>query len=258
MGNGGVYYIHDNRIHDNYDCEELQIGNPGETDYVWNNIWYNPGPRREWPQVPQSETPIAMYFLNNTIVDWRLPASMTRLTGIHGPGPFIRRITCASIPAGSSTSGNPSANPAVISNNIGMTDSQAASAGYTNSEAIPYSPTSSSSPTVGAGANLASLWPAGFSNARRWPDLHAANGEHRGSDGLHRNAECAAGKRRMGCGSLSIQRGFHRASRILRQVSKRPSSESGRPQEKSGFLAQARQALGEECREFAIFAQADS
>ena len=40
-GDGGIYYIHDNRIHDNYSCEGLQPGNPGETDYVWNNVWYN-------------------------------------------------------------------------------------------------------------------------------------------------------------------------------------------------------------------------
>ena len=164
MGNGGVFYIHDNRIHDNFDCEEGQIGNPGETDYVWNNIWSSPGPGANAPQVPQSETPKAMYFFNNTIVDG-IACINDAAHGYSWSGAFHSQNNLCINPSGDGTSGNPSANPAVISNNIGMTDSQAASAGYTKSEAIPYSPTSSSAPTVGAGANLASLLPAGFSSA---------------------------------------------------------------------------------------------
>ena len=101
MGNNGVYYIHDNRIHDNYDCEELQIGNPGETDYVWNNIWYSPNllnpSQANGPEVPQSETPVAMYFWNNTVVD-----SVDGCMGNAGHGSTFStasnpRTICASI-----------------------------------------------------------------------------------------------------------------------------------------------------------------
>jgi hypothetical protein len=165
MGNGGVYYIHDNRIHDNYDCEELQIGNQGETDYVWNNIWYNPNllnpSQANGPEVPQSETPVAMYFWNNTVVD-----SADGCMGNAGHGStfstaFKSQNNLCINPTGSAS--NASFNPFTTSNNLGLTDSQATTDGYTNSQTVAYSPTSSSSPTVGAGTNLTSVWPAGFS-----------------------------------------------------------------------------------------------
>ncbi len=161
QGNGGVYHIHDNRVHDNYDCEEMQIGNPGETDYVWNNIFYSPGPGANGPEVPQSETPVAIYVLNNTFVD----SSDCINDAAHGYSwskAFYSQNNLCINSSGSNSSGSPSASPVVISNNIGLTDSQATSDGYTKTEATPFSPTSSSSPSVGVGANLASVWPAGY------------------------------------------------------------------------------------------------
>jgi hypothetical protein len=165
MGNGGVFYIHDNRIHDNYDCEELQIGNQGETDYVWNNIWYNPNllnpSQANGPQIPQSETPVAMYFFNNTVVD-----SADGCVGNAGHGSTFSKAfksqnnLCIN---SSGSAANASFSSSTTSNNLGLTDSQASSDGFTSSETIPYSPTSASSPTVGAGVNLTSIWPAGFS-----------------------------------------------------------------------------------------------
>jgi len=165
MGNGGVYYIHDNRIHDNYDCEELQIGNQGETDYVWNNIWYNPDllnpSQANGPEVPQSETPVAMYFWNNTVVD-----SADGCVGNAGHGStfstaFKSQNNLCINSAGSASSA--SFSPSTTSNNLGLTDSQASTDGFTSTQTIAYSPTSSSSPTVGAGTNLTSVWPSGFS-----------------------------------------------------------------------------------------------
>jgi hypothetical protein len=163
MGNGGVYYIHDNRIHDNHVCEELQIGNPGETDYVWNNVWYNPlGIGANGPQVPQTETPVAMYFWNNTVVDWG-DCINDAAHGYTWSGPFYSQNNLCINSNNSNGSGSPGASLVTISNNVALSDSQATTDGYTNSQALAYSPISNSSPTIGKGANLTPLWPAGFS-----------------------------------------------------------------------------------------------
>ena len=76
-----TYYIHDNRIHDGDNgtsggaggCEGLQVGNPGETDYVWNNLWYNNTVSgANGPNLPQNNNnAVAMYYFNNTNVDQR-------------------------------------------------------------------------------------------------------------------------------------------------------------------------------------------
>jgi hypothetical protein len=163
-GGTGIYYIHDNRIHDNYDGEGLQIGNPGETDYVWNNIWWNDtAVGSNGPQVPQSETPVAMYFFNNAVVDWD---SCIHDAG-HGyswSGAFHSQNNIGINPSGSCGSGSPTSSPAaVITNNIGLTDSTATSDGYTASQSpFVYYPIAITSPTVGAGVNLSSFYPAGF------------------------------------------------------------------------------------------------
>ena len=161
-GNNNTYFIHDNRIHDNFDCEGLQIGNPGEIDYVWNNIWYNDtAVGSNGPQVPQSETPVAMFFFNNTVVDWD-SCIHDAAHGYSWSGAFLSQNNLCIDSTGSNSSGSPSAHPVTISNNIGLTDSAAASAGYTNAQALVYSPTSSSAPTVGTGVNLSSIWPTRF------------------------------------------------------------------------------------------------
>ena len=36
---GAALYVHDNYIHNISECEGMQVGNPNEDDYVWNNIW---------------------------------------------------------------------------------------------------------------------------------------------------------------------------------------------------------------------------
>jgi hypothetical protein len=163
MGNGGVYYIHDNRIHDNFTCEGLQVGNPGETDYVWGNVWYNLlAVGANGPQVPQSETPVAMYFWNNTVVDWG-DCINDASHGYTWSGAFNSENNFCINSSANATSGSPTASSVAIAANLGLTDSAATSAGYTNSQVFVFSPTSSSSPTVGKGLNLTSVWPAGFS-----------------------------------------------------------------------------------------------
>jgi hypothetical protein len=163
QGNGGVYYIHDNRIHDNYVCEGLQIGNPGETDYVWNNTWYHfLGVGANGPQVPQSETPVSMHFWNNTIVDWG-DCINDAAHGYSWSGAFSSQNNLCINASGSNSSGSPTASSVTISNNIGLTDTVAATDGFAGTQALVYSPISNSSPTVGAGVNLTASYPAGFS-----------------------------------------------------------------------------------------------
>jgi|KBSMisStandDraft_5_1062788.scaffolds.fasta_scaffold01900_14 hypothetical protein len=161
--NNGTYYIHDNRIHDNFDCEGLQIGNPGEIDYVWNNLWYNDiQVGANGPQVPQSETPISMFFFNNTVVDWD-SCIHDASHGYSWSNTFRSQNNLCIDATGSASSGSPSATSVTISNNIGMTDAAATSAGYKNTQSpFVYAPTSSGSATVGTGVNLTSVWPAGF------------------------------------------------------------------------------------------------
>lgn len=165
QGNGGVYYIHDNVMHDYWSGEGLQIGNPGETDYVWNNTWYgllNVG--ANGPQVPQSETPVAMFFWNNTVVDWG-DCINDASHGYSFSGAFSSQNNLCINSATNAGSGSPSAHPTTISNNLGLSDSAASSAGYSASEVRPFSPASSSAPSVGFGVNLTSSFPAGFSTS---------------------------------------------------------------------------------------------
>ena len=163
QGNGGVYYIHDNRIHDNYICEGLQVGNPGETDYVWNNSWYHfLGVGANGPQVPQSETPVAMHFWNNTVVDWNICIGSAS-HGYSWSGAFSSQNNLCINSSGSNSSGSPTASSVNISNNVGITDTQAATDGYSSAQTLVFSPISNSSPTVGKGVNLTASWPAGFS-----------------------------------------------------------------------------------------------
>jgi hypothetical protein len=161
-GNGGIYYIHDNRVHDNFGCEGLQIGNPGETDYVWNNTWYHfLAVGANGPQVPQSETPVSMHFWNNTIVDWG-DCINDAAHGYSWSGAFYSQNNLCINSSGSNSSGSPTGSSVTISHNVGLTDTLAATDGYAASQALVYSPISNSSPTVGAGVNLTALWPAGF------------------------------------------------------------------------------------------------
>ena len=179
----GNFFIHDNRIHDQDPnpgsgaggCEGLQVGNPGETDYVWNNLFYNNTVSgANGPDLPQnSYNTVAIYYWNNTNVDSRSFCVSIANNGNKWSTAFVMQnnhcITTGT-PSGSSQSGNmvsgtiTGATTITFSNNIVESLSSANSKGYTNAQGYVYSPNSSSSETVGAGTNLTSLyWPAGFS-----------------------------------------------------------------------------------------------
>lgn len=175
-----TFYIHDNRVHDlmgaNEGCETLQIGNPTETDYVWNNVYYNLG-STNGPDIPQncSTNVAALYMFNNTWVVSRSAAvSFSGCAGTNWTTAFVfsnNHCIQGSATGGTSQSqyclsGGTVSGATTISfqDNLSMTATTATSDGYTNSQTYVYSPTSGVAPTVGAGANLTSTyWPAGYS-----------------------------------------------------------------------------------------------
>ena len=164
LGNGGtgIYYIHDNRIHDIYSCEEGQVGNPSETDYLWNNVYWNQiDVGSNTPQVPQNETPVSIFFFNNVVVDGG-GCIHDASHGYTWSATFESQNNLCISGTGSNSSGSPTAKTVTISNNLGLSNSTATADGYTNSQQFVFSPTKSSNPTVNAGVNLTALMPAGF------------------------------------------------------------------------------------------------
>jgi hypothetical protein len=174
VGNG-IFYIHDNIIHDNGSCEGLQVGNPGETDYVWNNLWYNnTSVGANGPDVPQNDNnTVALYYFNNTNVDSDVACVRTDAPGKFWSSAFVmvnNHCITGGTPGGTTQSQGmmnqtvSGATTILFGNNVVESLATANSKGYTNTETYVYSPTSATSPTVGAGQNLTTTyWPAGFS-----------------------------------------------------------------------------------------------
>jgi hypothetical protein len=166
VGNNGTFYIHDNVLA-NCIGEEIMLGNTGETDYVWNNLLY--GNMGNMIQLPQNGDPgNSMYFWNNTLVA-RSGVSCFLNGNFTWTGVIqIENNHCiTSASSGSysllATANFSAAGGVTVSNNVVQTPATATSQGYTSSESYVYSPASSSGSTVGAGANLTSGWPAGYS-----------------------------------------------------------------------------------------------
>jgi hypothetical protein len=167
---GGTFYIHDNYIHDVPGCEGGQIGNGGETDYVWNNIWVMNGVAgSNGPQVPQSSPAGSLYFFNNTVVNSVACINQAGHGGSYAGSFEIHNNHCinssATVINGSFSAGGTFS----TTNNVAITQATAAAQGYVNSGAFVYSPQNNncnSIPTncpIGVGLNLVSLWPSGFS-----------------------------------------------------------------------------------------------
>jgi len=174
LGPTGIYYIHDNYIHNISGCEGLQVGNAGETDYVWNNIWVmGASSGANGPQVPQADSGTStwsLYFWNNT-VSWGFPHGCI-ITGGHATAInnwFAQNNHCINV-NGSTVTGTPlvPVGSTAIDHNVGITMANATSQGYVNGGAYAYSPQNSACngiPTncpIGVGANLTSSWPGGF------------------------------------------------------------------------------------------------
>lgn len=154
----GTYYIHDNVIHDGADCQMLLVGNTGETDYIWNNLFYNQG-TCSLPASPQNFgfTGMSMYIWNNTIVGSGTQKCVTWGSG-HG-GSYvtvtIQNNHCISTGGVADTTW-PGSPTQTINYNVLQTPTAATGQGFTSSETYVYSPTASGNATVGAGTNLSS------------------------------------------------------------------------------------------------------
>lgn len=158
---GGTYYIHDNVLHDinQEGGESMMIGNPSETDYVWNNLLYNLNAsdptHAQTPSVPQQNaTGMSMFFWNNTIVSpggqncinySSKTASWTAFT--------IQNNHCINGGAVNDNFSSMVTTYTVLTNTL-MSTSTANSQGYTSAQTFAYSPTSITNSTVGTGTNL--------------------------------------------------------------------------------------------------------
>jgi len=158
---GFKVYIHNNVFHDSVPgCETAFLGNPGETDYVWNNVWYNLGGNA--PEMTQNVSPgVAAYFWNNTIVPPSgQPCIMEGHSGTYSVIEFVNNhciSTATSVDEPSLT-----ASTKTIRNNVLQTPSAAMLLGYTATQRYAYSPTSTQvglgvTPSIGCTGPLASL-----------------------------------------------------------------------------------------------------
>ncbi len=163
----GSFYIHDNVIHDTgasgtNECESMLVGNPGETDYIWNNVLYNiEGNSIGLTQ--NAEPGVSAYVWNNTLAGGRSSSSYCLRAGHQGTWQTVafKNNLCVTIATsgtqGVDTTGDGAsvgANTVEIDHNIVVTPSQATTDGYTTSEPLAYSPANGSVPTVNAGVNL--------------------------------------------------------------------------------------------------------
>ena len=161
----GTYYIHDNVIDDTgadqsalSECESMLIGNPGETDYVWNNVLYNINGNPI--SLTQASSPgVAAYVWNNSLEGGFAGTEYCVRSGHTSTWTsiVIENNFCAST-ASTSTDPSLSAKSLTADHNVLLTPSQASADGYTSgSNRFPYRPPSSGAlPTRGAGANLSS------------------------------------------------------------------------------------------------------
>jgi hypothetical protein len=164
----GTSYIHDNVYHDIFAESAFLGGNTaGHTIYAWNNLFYN----------LQNSPPIQLegrnhnwtgYFWNNTFIpisggqcfalDSATATLTINLTNNHCITTGVLDNIAAMAPS----------DPLTKVTNFVMTPTQAAAAGYTSSQTYAYSPTTTNCSgqqncPVGAGTNLASSWPSGYS-----------------------------------------------------------------------------------------------
>ena len=157
----GTFYIYNNVIHDTgadqsaaNECESMFVGNPGETDYIYNNVLstingngidLDPG--------------VGAYIWNNSIQGGF--AGTTYCVRAGHPGTrttlVIENNFCAST-ASAPIDPSLSASSMTANHNVLLTPSQARADGYkSSSSSFPYRPPSSSSaPSYGAGTDLSS------------------------------------------------------------------------------------------------------
>jgi hypothetical protein len=144
-------YVYDNIFHDGVG-EAYYFGDSSyETDYVYNNLWYNLG-----ENVPEGENAAAAYFWNNTIV---APAGQYCIHGDDKGGTYgtlvVANNHCITTASATWNAGSPATTVTTLtqSNNLVQTPTAATAQGYTVSN--QYVPTAGGG-TIGAGLNLTS------------------------------------------------------------------------------------------------------
>jgi hypothetical protein len=148
----GTYYVHDNVIHDSAG-ESYYFGYGGgvETDYAWNNIWYNIA---NSPEGGGSQSGASFHGWNNTVIP--SPGHYCFNPTLQGGNDYasvvIENTHC--ITTGSVAPSTWGSATATLSNNVLMSPGTATSQGYTSSGTYAYSPTSATNGTVGAGTSL--------------------------------------------------------------------------------------------------------
>jgi hypothetical protein len=152
-------YIHDNVFHGTgankgSECELGLLGNPGESDYLWNNVvWDVEGNAFGYPQA--GSVGAGYYAWNNTI-DASL--SVTDTFCFRGSGrPATVRVQNNYCISKSGAVHGLNAQNVVVDHNIRQSASQAAAAGYTRRSSFAYAPPGRRAATVDAGADLSSL-----------------------------------------------------------------------------------------------------
>ena len=153
LGGGGTYYIHDNVIHDNVG-ETFMFGNTNETDYIWNNVFYNLSNANplHFPQ-GSGMSNMNTYIWNNT-VDAAANNCFLWVTGFGGSWNNFTLVNNHCITSAMLYNSGFTVVSLTVSNNPVQTESQANSQGYTAAQSYAYSPTSPSGITVSAGKNL--------------------------------------------------------------------------------------------------------
>lgn len=171
-GNPSTLYIHDNVLHDTgqgtgYECESLWVGNPGETDYVWNNVIYGlhgTGPMKVGDNNGGGTTPYNAYIWDNTLTgaDDGTTDCIESHTGSTAGVVTAENNLCVSNGGSTFDTSSFTGSPTLtIDHNVLLTTSQmtsdeAQSVGDYATTPYMYLETGNPAPTTGQGVSLAS------------------------------------------------------------------------------------------------------
>lgn len=156
----GVFYVHDNVIHDSYG-ESLYVGYPPKafTVYAWNNVVYNLANSNP-VHIDDRYGPMTLYFFNNTVVPKSGNQCFLQVGSTASSTVTLGNNHCIS----DSGLDNFSAPVNVTrTTNVLQSPAVATAQGFTSSQPFVYSSSASTNATVGAGTNLTSSWPPAYS-----------------------------------------------------------------------------------------------
>jgi len=150
-GSSGTLYIHDNVIHD-VTAESMMLGNTGETDYVWNNVFYNlrNGLGPSFPQ-NRGQSGMSLYFWNNTIATSSVQNCFYWVSGFGGTFKTVAIQNTHCITTGGLYNTGPTATTLTVDHNVVQTPAAAAAQGYSAAQTYAYSPTPLANATLAVG-----------------------------------------------------------------------------------------------------------